>query len=120
MLGTFALSAGYFEAYYLQAAKIRTLIKKDFEEAFKKVDFIIAPTTPTSPFKFGERTKDPLSMYLADLFTIPVNLAGLPAISLPCDRQENLDVGFQIIGNFTEDEEILKLAQIYESRLLNK
>jgi aspartyl-tRNA(Asn)/glutamyl-tRNA(Gln) amidotransferase subunit A len=114
MLGTFSLSAGYFEAYYLQAAKMRTMIIKDFEKAFEKVDFIITPTSPTTPFKFGEKTKNPLMMYLSDLFTVPVNLAGLPAISLPADKKEFLDVGIQIIGKRFEDEELLKFAQIYE------
>ena len=84
MIGTYALSAGYYDAYYLKAQKVRTLIKQDFEAAFESVDVLISPTSPTTSFKAGEKTSDPISMYLSDLMTIPVNLAGLPGLSLPC------------------------------------
>lgn len=115
MLGTYALSAGYYDAYYLKAQKVRRLIKKDFEEAFKKVDAIITPTAPTTAFRLGEKTQDPLQMYLSDIFTISVNLAGLPAISIPCgfDR-EGLPVGMQIIGRHFDETTILRLAFAYE------
>jgi aspartyl-tRNA(Asn)/glutamyl-tRNA(Gln) amidotransferase subunit A len=115
MLGTFTLSAGYFEAYYLRAQKVRLLIKKDFEEAFKKVDFIFTPTTPTPPFLLGEKLKDPVLMYLSDIFTVPVNLAGLPAISIPCGKIGNLPVGLQIIGPAFSDFRVIQIAKFYET-----
>ncbi len=115
MLGTYALSAGYYEAYYLRALKMRTLIRKDFQEAFKKVDFIFTPTTPTLPFKLGERVDDPLLMYLSDIFTVSVNLAGLPAISIPCGKVHHLPVGLQIIGRPFEEERIIEMAKFYVS-----
>lgn len=115
MLGTFTLSAGYFEAYYLRAQKVRLLIKKDFEEAFKKVDFIFTPTTPTLPFLLGEKLKDPVLMYLSDIFTVPVNLAGLPAISIPCGKIGNLPVGLQIIGPAYSDFRVIEIAKFYET-----
>jgi aspartyl-tRNA(Asn)/glutamyl-tRNA(Gln) amidotransferase subunit A len=114
MLGTFALSAGYYEAYYLRAQKVRTKIKEDFEKAFEKVDLILAPTSPTTAFKIGARTKDPLQMYLEDIFLAPVNLAGLPAISVPCGKVENLPVGLQLIGNVFEEEKIIMAARAFE------
>ncbi len=121
MLGTYALSAGYYDAYYLKASKVRTLIKEDFERAFKEVDLILAPTTPTPPFKIGEKTKDPLQMYLSDIFTIPVNLAGLPAISIPVGlTAERLPVGAQIIGPAFRDELVLTLAYQIEKTLCLK
>ncbi len=115
MLGTYALSAGYYDAYYLKAQKVRTLIKEDFESAFAKVDLLICPTSPTTAFKTGEKTEDPLNMYLSDLTTIPVNLAGLPALSIPCgfDRQ-NLPIGMQLIGNVLKEELLLQVAYAYE------
>jgi aspartyl-tRNA(Asn)/glutamyl-tRNA(Gln) amidotransferase subunit A len=115
MLGTYALSAGYYDAYYLKAQKVRTLIKKDFENAFAKVDVLICPTTPTTAFKSGEKTADPLSMYLSDLMTIPVNLAGLPAMSIPCgfDRQ-GLPIGMQLISNVLREDLLLQVAFAYE------
>lgn len=124
MLGTYVLSAGYYEAYYLTAQKVRTLIKKDFVKAFKKVDVLMAPTAPTAAFKIGEKINNPVSMYLSDIYTVSINLAGLPAISVPCDLtcQENktdetnkLPVGLQIIGNHFDDNKIIKIAQIYEN-----
>ncbi len=114
MLGTYALSAGYYDAYYLKAQKVRTLIKKDFDEAFEKVDVIVAPTSPTVAFKLGEKVEDPLKMYLSDVFTIPVNLAGICAISIPCGFSEGLPVGLQIMGPAFGEEKILKVAYAYE------
>jgi aspartyl-tRNA(Asn)/glutamyl-tRNA(Gln) amidotransferase subunit A len=117
MLGTYTLSAGYYEAYYLRAQKVRTLIKKDFEEAFKKVDLILTPVSPTPAFKIGEKIKDPLTMYLSDIFTIAVNLAGLPAISLPVGKVDNLPVGLQIIAQPFEENKIFGLGQILEKNI---
>jgi aspartyl-tRNA(Asn)/glutamyl-tRNA(Gln) amidotransferase subunit A len=115
MLGTYALSSGYYEAYYKKAQRVRTLIKKDFEEAFTKVDIIVTPTAPTAAFKVGEKTADPLQMYLSDIFTISVNLAGVPAISVPCGfTSEGLPVGLQFIGKHFDEESIFKIAYAYE------
>lgn len=115
MLGTYCLSAGYYDAYYKKALQVRTLIKRDFEEAFKKVDFIVTPTTPTPAFKIGEKVDDPLQMYLSDIFTISVNLAGVPAISIPCGFSlGGLPIGFQIIGKHFDESGILQLAYAYE------
>ena len=115
MLGTYALSSGYYDAYYLKAQKARTLIKKDFDDAFKKCDVIVTPTAPTPAFKIGEKTADPLQMYLSDIFTISVNLAGLPAISLPCGfTGSNLPIGLQIIGKGFDEETVLRAAHAYE------
>ncbi len=114
MLGTFALSAGYYDAYYLKAQKVRNLIKQDFKKAFEKVDVIFTPTSPTLPFKIGEKTKDPIKMYLSDIFTIPVNLGGLPAVSIPVGKVGHLPVGLQIIGKEFEEEKILNVGKIYE------
>lgn len=115
MLGTYALSSGYYEAYYKKAQQVRTLIKRDFEEAFKAVDVIVTPTSPTAAFKVGEKTADPLQMYLSDIFTISVNLAGVPGISIPCGfTSHNLPIGLQIIGNHFDEESILKVAYAYE------
>jgi len=113
ILGTYVLSAGYRDAYYNKAQRIRTLIKEDFERVFKEVDFILTPTTPTPAFKIGEKT-DPLSMYLSDIYTVPVNLAGLPAISMPCGKVDSLPIGLQIIGPQFKDDLVLETAQIYE------
>lgn len=117
-IGTYVLSHGYYDEYYLQAQRVRTLIARDFEEVFKKVDVVIAPTSPILPFKFGEKTTDPLSMYLADIYTVPVNLAGLPAISIPVGQVDNLPVGLQLIGKRFRDYELLHSARMYESALL--
>jgi aspartyl-tRNA(Asn)/glutamyl-tRNA(Gln) amidotransferase subunit A len=114
MLGTFSLSVGYYDAYYLRAAKVRNLIIKDFEKAFEKVDLIFTPTSPTLPFKLGEKIDDPLKMYLSDIFTVSVNLAGLPAISIPVGKVKNLPVGLQIIGKPFEEEKIFEVAKFYE------
>lgn len=115
MLGTYALSAGYYDAYYLKAQKVRTLIKKDFESAFEKVDVLVCPTSPTTAFQAGEKVSDPLSMYLLDLMTIPVNLAGLPAISVPCGfDQQGLPIGMQLIGRVLREDQLLQVAHAYE------
>lgn len=113
MIGTYALSSGYYDAYYLKAQKVRTLIKQDFLKAFEKVDVLVSPTTPTPAFKLGER-EDPLSMYLCDLMTIPVNLAGLPGLSLPCGFADGLPIGLQIVGNALQESKVLRVAYAYE------
>jgi aspartyl-tRNA(Asn)/glutamyl-tRNA(Gln) amidotransferase subunit A len=115
MLGTYTLSSGYYDAYYKKAQQVRTLIKKDFENAFRNVDLIVTPTSPTPAFKLGEKTADPLQMYLADIFTISVNLAGVPAISIPCGfASGNLPVGLQLIGKHFDEETIFKASYAYE------
>ncbi|MCP2729984.1 Asp-tRNA(Asn)/Glu-tRNA(Gln) amidotransferase subunit GatA [Limnofasciculus baicalensis] len=115
MLGTYALSAGYYDAYYLKAQKVRTLIKEDFENAFEKVDILVSPTAPTTAFKIGEKTADPLTMYLSDLMTIPVNLAGLPGMSIPCGFDDNgMPIGLQLIGNVLREDRIFQVASAYE------
>jgi len=114
MLGTYTLSAGYYDAYYLKAQKVRTLIKQDFDKAFEKVDVLMTPTSPTPAFKLGEKITDPVSMYLSDIYTVSVNLAGLPAVSIPCGKIGRLPVGLQIIGRQLDDEKILQIAQKYE------
>ena len=118
ILGTYVLSRGYYEAYYLKAQKVRTLIKNDFEEAFKKVDIIITPTTPELPFKLGEKKDDPLKMYLSDIFTVNVNLSGLCALNLPVGfSSSNLPIGIQIIGSYFKEEIILKVAKKIEDEI---
>ena len=115
MLGTYALSSGYYEAYYRKAQQVRTLIKKDFEDVFKNIDVVVTPTSPTAAFKIGEKTADPLQMYLSDIFTISVNLAGVPGISIPCGfTSGNLPIGLQLIGKHFDEESILKVAHAYE------
>lgn len=115
IIGNYALSAGYYDAYYLKALKVRTLIQKDFTDAFKNVDVILAPTAPTAAFKIGEMSSDPLKMYLQDVFTVPLNLAGLPGISVPCGfTKNNLPIGFQLIGKALDEETILRAAFTYE------
>jgi aspartyl-tRNA(Asn)/glutamyl-tRNA(Gln) amidotransferase subunit A len=115
MLGTYALSAGYYDAYYLKAQKVRTLLARDFEEAFRKVDAIVAPVSPTSAFKLGEKVDDPLAMYLADIYTVTADLAGIPGISVPCgETREKLPIGLQIVGRHFDESTILRLAQACE------
>jgi aspartyl-tRNA(Asn)/glutamyl-tRNA(Gln) amidotransferase subunit A len=115
MLGTYALSAGYYDAYYLKAQKVRTLIKRDFEGAFENCDAIITPTAPTTAFKIGEKTQDPLQMYLTDIFTLPASLAGLPALSLPCGFDEKgLPIGLQIMGKHFDEATILRIGYAFE------
>ena len=117
MLGIYALSAGYYDAYYLKAQKVRTRIIEDFNKAFQDIDVIMAPVSPTTAFKLGEKVDDPITMYLSDIFTISVNLAGLPALSLPCGKVDNLPVGLQLIGNVFEEEKILDIARELEYRI---
>jgi aspartyl-tRNA(Asn)/glutamyl-tRNA(Gln) amidotransferase subunit A len=115
MLGTYALSAGYYDAYYLKAQRVRTLISKDFDAAFGRCDVIVTPTAPTTAFRLGEKTQDPLQMYLSDIYTISINLAGLPAISLPCGFDgEGMPIGLQIIGKHFDEATILRVADTYE------
>ena len=115
ILGTYALSSGYYDAYYLRAQKVRSLIRQDFMEAFEKVDAILTPTTPTPAFRFGEKAKDPLSMYLSDIYTISVNLAGLPGISFPCGlTPDGLPIGCQLIGKPFEEADLLSMAYSFE------
>ena len=115
MLGTYALSAGYYDAYYLRAQKVRTLIKRDFEEVFGTCDAVITPTSPTPAFKMGERLADPLTMYLSDIYTISVNLSGIPAVSVPCGfTEEGLPVGLQIMGKAFDEAIILSLGHAYQ------
>jgi aspartyl-tRNA(Asn)/glutamyl-tRNA(Gln) amidotransferase subunit A len=115
MLGTYALSSGYYDAYYAKAQAVRTLICQDFEAAFNEVDVIVTPVTPTPAFKLGEKSEDPLQMYLSDIFTISVNLAGLPAIAVPCGfSKANLPIGLQLIGRAFEEETLLRAAHAYE------
>ncbi|MEZ2715369.1 Asp-tRNA(Asn)/Glu-tRNA(Gln) amidotransferase subunit GatA [Niallia circulans] len=114
MLGTFALSSGYYDAYYKKAQKVRTLIKKDFEDVFEKYDVIVGPTTPTPAFKLGEKVDDPLTMYANDILTIPVNLAGVPGISVPCGFSNGLPLGLQIIGKHFDEASVYKVAYAFE------
>ncbi len=114
MLGTYALSSGYYDAYYKKAQKVRTLIKRDFDQAFEQFDVIIGPTTPTPAFKIGEIIDDPLTMYANDILTIPVNLAGVPAISIPCGFDGDLPLGLQIIGNYFDEETVYRVADVFE------
>jgi aspartyl-tRNA(Asn)/glutamyl-tRNA(Gln) amidotransferase subunit A len=114
MLGTYSLSSGYYDAYYLKAQKVRTLIKQDFDHVFEKYDVVIGPTTPSPAFRIGEKVNDPLTMYLNDILTIPVNLAGLPAISIPCGFVRGLPVGLQIIGKRMDDATVLRVAHAFE------
>jgi aspartyl-tRNA(Asn)/glutamyl-tRNA(Gln) amidotransferase subunit A len=115
ILGTFALSSGYYDAYYLRAQKVRTLIRRDFEQAFASCDVVATPTTPTPAFRFGEKTEDPLQMYLADIFTVPANLAGIPAISVPCGLASSLPVGLQLQGRPFDEVTLLRAARTFEA-----
>ena len=115
MIGNYALSAGYYDAYYLKALKVRTLVQQDYTEAFKTVDVIMAPTAPTPAFKIGEMIADPLQMYLQDVCTVPLNLAGLPGISIPCGKSsKGLPIGLQIIGKPLAEETLIRTAYTYE------
>jgi len=115
MLGTYALSAGYYDAYYLKAQKVRTLLTRDFDEAFRKVDAIVTPTCPTAAFRLGEKSNDPLAMYLADIYTVTADLAGIPGISVPCgETREKLPIGLQILGKHFGEATILRVAHAYE------
>jgi aspartyl-tRNA(Asn)/glutamyl-tRNA(Gln) amidotransferase subunit A len=115
MLGTYALSAGYYDAYYKKAAQVRTLVKQDFDKAFRDIDVILTPTSPTPAFQIGEKTEDPLQMYLMDVFTIPVNMAGIPGISIPCGlSRQDLPIGLQLLGPHFGEEAILRTAYTFE------
>jgi aspartyl-tRNA(Asn)/glutamyl-tRNA(Gln) amidotransferase subunit A len=116
ILGTYALSAGYYDAYYVRAQKVRTLIRQDFENAFEKCDAIVTPTSPEVAFPIGEKTDDPLKMYLSDIFTISVNLAGICGVSLPCGftNDPRLPIGLQILGKSFDEETVLRVAHAYE------
>jgi len=115
MLGTYALSAWYYDAYYINAQKVRTLIKADFDRAFESFDALVAPTSPTVAFPLGAKTADPLAMYLSDVCTLPINLAGLPGLSLPCGLSDGLPVGLQVIGPALGESTVLRVAAAYES-----
>lgn len=114
MLGTYALSSGYYDQYYAKAAKVRTLVKRDFEEAFKKVDVIVGPVSPTTAWNLGEKVDNPLQQYLQDIYTISANLAGIPGLSVPCGFSEGLPVGLQILGKYMDEEIVLKVGYAYE------
>ena len=115
MLGTYVLSAGYYDAYYLKAQQVRTLLRRDYEDAFASVDVVAMPTTPTPAFRLGEKTADPLQMYLADVFTVSANLAGLPAVSIPCGfSPERLPIGLQLTGRMFDEATILRAADAYQ------
>ena len=120
ILGAYALSSGYYDAYYLRAQKARTLIRQDFEKAFTEVDAILTPTSPTPAFKFGEKSDDPISMYLSDVYTISTNLAGLPGISVPCGFSgSGLPIGVQLIGKAFEESSLLQIAHAYDREHLH-
>ncbi|MEP6902130.1 MAG: Asp-tRNA(Asn)/Glu-tRNA(Gln) amidotransferase subunit GatA, partial [Actinomycetota bacterium] len=115
MLGTYVLSSGYYDAYYSKAQKVRALVKRDYEKAFEKCDAILTPTSPTTAFKIGEKSNDPLAMYLTDIYTVSANLAGIPGVSIPCGlSSEGLPIGTQLVGNFWSEEILLNLANVYE------
>jgi aspartyl-tRNA(Asn)/glutamyl-tRNA(Gln) amidotransferase subunit A len=114
MIGTYALSAGYYDAYYLKALKVRRLIRDDFRRAFEAVDVIMGPTSPTVAFKLGEKTGDPLTMYLSDIYTLSLNLAGLPGMSIPAGFIDGLPVGLQIIGNYFSEARLLNVAHRFQ------
>jgi aspartyl-tRNA(Asn)/glutamyl-tRNA(Gln) amidotransferase subunit A len=121
MLGTYVLSAGYYDAYYLKAQRVRSLLARDFDEAFAKVDVLITPTTPTPAFKLGEKTDDPLAMYLADIFTVTADLVGIPGISIPCGKsKEGLPIGMQILGKHFDEATVLRVAHVAEHALAKK
>jgi aspartyl-tRNA(Asn)/glutamyl-tRNA(Gln) amidotransferase subunit A len=115
MLGTYVLSAGYYDAYYLKAQQVRTLVRRDYEKAFETVDAVAMPTSPTPAFKIGERMDDPLELYLVDVFTVSANLAGLPALSVPCGlTPERLPIGLQMIGRPFDEGTLLRIGDTYE------
>jgi aspartyl-tRNA(Asn)/glutamyl-tRNA(Gln) amidotransferase subunit A len=116
MLGTYVLSAGYYDAYYLKAQQVRTLLRRDYEQAFARVDVVAMPTSPIPPFRLGEKTDDPLQMYLSDIFTISINLAGLPGIVLPCGFDAaGMPIGLQIVGPPFGEEVVLRTARAFEA-----
>src|SRR5688500_9098106 len=118
MIGTYALSSGYYDAYYLGALKMRALIKRDFDQAFEKCDVILCPTSPTPAFRIGEKSSDPLQMYMSDVFTVTCNIAGIPGLSLPCGftaGDKPLPIGMQLLGPTFSEEKLLRIARMYES-----
>jgi aspartyl-tRNA(Asn)/glutamyl-tRNA(Gln) amidotransferase subunit A len=116
ILGTFVLSAGYYDAYYLRAQQVRTLIRRDFEGAFHECDVVAMPTTPTPAFRLGEKTADPLQMYLEDIFTVPANLAGIPGLSLPGGFVGGLPMGLQLLGRPFDEATLLRIGYAYQQR----
>jgi aspartyl-tRNA(Asn)/glutamyl-tRNA(Gln) amidotransferase subunit A len=118
LLGTYALSKGYYDAYYRQARKVRRLIADAYEETFREVDLLVTPTAPNPAFRLGEKVNDPLAMYLEDIFTVGVNVAGLPAISVPCGDHEGLPIGLQLIGRRFDDGRVLSLAHTFEKAFI--
>jgi aspartyl-tRNA(Asn)/glutamyl-tRNA(Gln) amidotransferase subunit A len=116
MLGTFALSAGYYDAYYLKAQKVRTLIRQDFEKAFETCDALITPVAPTTAFRIGEKITNPLDMYLSDVHVVAVNLAGIPSLSVPCGISNGLPIGMQIMGPHLSEEMLLRIGYMYQSQ----
>jgi aspartyl-tRNA(Asn)/glutamyl-tRNA(Gln) amidotransferase subunit A len=114
VLGTFVLSTGYYDAYYLRAQKVRTLIRRDFEQAFASCDLVATPTTPTPAFRLGEKTDDPLQMYLADIFTVPASLAGIPGLSVPCGLVRGLPVGLQLLGRSFDEETLFRAGHAFQ------
>lgn len=114
LLGTYVLSSGYYDAYYLQAMKVRTLMKQDFDEALQKCDILLTPTAPDTAFKIGQNSGDPLAMYLGDVCTVPLNLAGLPGISIPCGYKDGLPIGMQLIGKALDEATLLRAAYTFE------
>jgi aspartyl-tRNA(Asn)/glutamyl-tRNA(Gln) amidotransferase subunit A len=116
LLGTYVLSAGYYDAYYRKAQQVRTLLRRDFEAAFAGCDVIAAPTFPGVAFPLGARVEDPLAMYLSDVYTVSANLAGIPAVSIPCGRVEGLPVGLQLMGRVLDEATILRVADAFERR----
>jgi aspartyl-tRNA(Asn)/glutamyl-tRNA(Gln) amidotransferase subunit A len=116
MLGTYALSSGYYDAYYLKAQRVRTLLTRDFQEAFQKVDAIVTPTAPTPAFKLGEKADNPLAMYLADIYTVTADLAGVPGISVPCGQtRSGLPIGLQVLGRHFDESTVLRVAGSIEA-----
>ena len=114
MLGTYVLSAGYYDAFYLKAQQVRTLLRKDYQQAFERVDVVAMPVSPTPPFKLGEKTDDPLQMYLGDIFTVSANLAGIPGVSVPCGFAGTLPLGVQFLGRMFDEAAILRVADAYQ------
>jgi aspartyl-tRNA(Asn)/glutamyl-tRNA(Gln) amidotransferase subunit A len=115
MLGTYALSAGYYDAYYKKAQQVRTLIARDYDQAFESVDVLVGPTSPTVAFTIGDKANDPLAMYLNDIYTVPGNLAGIPGVSIPCGFANGLPIGLQILGKHFDEAGILRVAHAYQS-----
>jgi aspartyl-tRNA(Asn)/glutamyl-tRNA(Gln) amidotransferase subunit A len=114
MIGTYALSSGYYDAYYLKAQQVRTLVKADFDQAFERVDALVAPTCPTVAFPIGAKTDDPVAMYLTDVFTVTVNCAGVPALVVPCGESDGMPVGMQLIGPAGGEETLFRLGHAFE------